>query len=292
MNDSKPRITLSVVGILSKLVIMHYFPEGYGVGLRNVPLDKRPFDPQKGIEVAPNLRIRLANKEDVDFLSRYPTSMDTPIQYSLQDYVLECSIETEDSSEAILEAWGKIEQTIISAVTALRLFKRGYIDANVSLLIATRGNKKDESLMAKRPGYAFSWDHYQLRTDEIPQLTELIKKVSNINFEKRRSFRIALDRFNKSYYDNEAEDKLIDYMIAFEALFIEGGRRSQHAIIPVACAMLLGNSQKERQEIIHILDQAYEIRNHIVHGSDYELEPEDLTLQIEELLRKSIRKLL
>jgi hypothetical protein len=299
MSGSKPKVTVTGVGILSKFVIMHYFPEGYGIGLRNVPADKRPLDPQKGIEIAPNLRIRLASKEDVDFLSRYSTSTDSPIQYSLQEYVLECSEDTEDNPEARTEASHRIRRTINNTITALRLLKHGHIEANVILWITTRATEKDEYIMAERPGYAFSWDRYQLRTDELPQLIEMVKKTSDIDFEKRRSFRIALDRFNKSFYDTENEDRLIDYIISFEALFLEGENRPQHAVIPVACAMLLGNSKEERQEIRDLLDFAYEIRNHIVHGSHYEeklaknnLELEELVEKVEDLLRVSIKKLI
>ena len=125
MSDSNPKITLTGIGILTKLAIMHYFPEGYGIEICNIPEDKRPLNPQDGIEIAPNLKLRLAQKEDAEFLSFYPSSIDSPIQYSLKDYVLECSIETEETPEAQGEASEKIRHIINSAITALRLLKQG-----------------------------------------------------------------------------------------------------------------------------------------------------------------------
>lgn len=298
MNSSKRKITLTGVGILTKFNLFHYTNKGAGAEVRFLPKKERPVNPQKGIEIAPNLKLRLANKEDVEFLSFYPTSIDSTIQYSLKDYVLEYSIETVDTPEAQGEASEKIRHMVNSTITALRLLKHGYIDANVILFITTRGKDKHASIMAEKPGYPFSWEHYQLRTDEIPRLTKLIKKVSQIDFEKRRAFRIALDRFNKSYYDTENEDKLIDYMIAFEALFLKGEKtREQSTIIPIACAMLLGKTEKQRHKIKNLLTLAYKIRNQIVHGSDYQeklanqnIELEELTKQIEDLLRTSIKK--
>ena len=143
-----------------------------------------------------------------------------------------------------------------------------------------------------------SLSEYSLATHETTELSKLVAKTLKIDLEKRKSLRIALDRFNRAYYEEENEDKLIDYIIAFEALFSSGQRRPQHAVIPVACAMLLGKSEEERQQITRLLDLAYKTRNHIVHGSDcheilknsdYELE--ELVTDVEDALRASLRKL-
>jgi len=89
-------------------------------------------------------------------------------------------------------------------------------------------------------------------------------------------------------------------MTSFEALFLKGEKtREQHTLIPIACAMLLGKTDKERQEIKILLNLAYTIRNQIVHGSDCQeklanknLELEELTKDVEDLLRASIKKLI
>ena len=114
----------------------------------------------------------------------------------------------------------------------------------------------------------------------------------------RKSFKIALSRFENSYYDIEDEDKLIDYLIAFEALFTKGKKeRSKSKVISVECAKLLGIDHKEKEEIREKLSSAYTIRNDIIHGEDFEEELDielffnDFVEEIEELLRISLRKL-
>jgi hypothetical protein len=43
MNDSKPKIALADIGILSKLTIKHYFKVGYRIEVSHIPEDKRPL---------------------------------------------------------------------------------------------------------------------------------------------------------------------------------------------------------------------------------------------------------
>lgn len=299
LSRSKPKVDLTGVGILSRFAIMHYYSDQSGVDARIVKDEDKVLDLKGGILIGPNLKLRLASKEDADFLSVYPTSIESVIQYSLHDYVLQCSLEVDDDSKVLGTASRKIRHIISSAVAAFRLLKSGYVDANVILWITTRGTDRHPSLLAEKTIRSHPFGKYILRTDEISKLTDLVERVSNLDFTSRKSLRIALDRFDKSYDEIENEDKLIDYIISFEALFLEGEGRFQHAVIPVACSMLLGKSQKERQEIKELLNLAYEIRNNIVHGSDYEeklrkkdLELEELISEVENILRASLETLI
>lgn len=140
---------------------------------------------------------------------------------------------------------------------------------------------------------------YELGTKDLVQLKGLTEKTSSIDFSKRGTLRIALDRFERSYHEPYLEDQLIDYMIAFEALFIGKKIHEQSAVITVAAGMLLGTDDEERNDISKTLELAYEIRNCIVHGSDYEqklankkIEMHQLTKNVENILRRSLKKLI
>ena len=299
MSNSKPRVKLTGIGILSRLAVMHYYTDQAGIDVRAVKEEDRVVDVSAGIEITHNLKLRLASKEDAEFLAVFPISIESIIQYSLNDYVLEYSLDANDDSKSVGEASDKIRRMINSTVLAFRMLKPGYVDSNVILWITQRGKDKHPSLMAEKTIRAHPLDHYRLRIDELTKLTDLVQKVFNVDSARRRSLHIALDRFNRSYYEIEDEDKLIDFMIAFEALYLEGEGRFQHAIVPVACAMLLGQTPEERYEIRNLLNLAYEVRNSIVHSSDYrkklrkkELELEDLINDVEEILRGSLRKLI
>jgi hypothetical protein len=298
MTSSMLKIRVTGIGILSpRFHILHY-KGNVGIDIRATLEKDRPIDLKKGIEITPNLRLRFTNKEDADLFSVFNPSGNSIIPYSLNQYVLECSLETENTSEKPAETQRRIKHSIDSVALAFRLLKAGYVDANVILWIAEINGKKQTQFSAEIHPSEYLND-YRLATHEIPKLCKLAAKTLKIDPEKRKSLRIAVDRFNRSYYEEENEDKLIDYIIAFEALFSSHERRSQHAIIPVACAMLLGKSEKQRHEIINLLDLAYKTRNCIVHGSDLgemleekKLNLEELTTEVEEILRASLRKLI
>ena len=76
---------------------------------------------------------------------------------------------------------------------------------------------------------------------------------------------LSIDRFFRGFYESNPFDKLIDYMIAFEALFTEskGGAGNQ---ISRRCAHLIGKNKKERLEVFENLRKSYQIRSDFVHG--------------------------
>jgi len=66
------------------------------------------------------------------------------------------------------------------------------------------------------------------------------------------------------------------------------------SLAAIACSILLGRNEKEREEIRKSLTKAYSMRNSIVHGAEYKKESDmlEFVAQIEEYLRGSIKKLL
>ena len=117
---------------------------------------------------------------------------------------------------------------------------------------------------------------------------------------------LAVRRFNLAYGRHNPEDKLIDIMIALEALFLKGEADGAPSgiIIAIACSTLIGKNQYDRKKIKDTLMKAYKLRNKIVHGSEFERIKTDsktgskvnvlaeLILEVENYLRESIKKLL
>ena len=84
-------------------------------------------------------------------------------------------------------------------------------------------------------------------------------------------------------------------MIAFEALLIGKKCKNKKSSISFGASKLLSETEEERQEIVSILENAYEIRNCIVHRLDYQKLPKaaeraTLTNKIENILRECIKK--
>jgi hypothetical protein len=78
--------------------------------------------------------------------------------------------------------------------------------------------------------------------------------------------RIAAKRFAESFGKQGDEDRLIDYVIAMEALL---GRKEEAIAyrIPLKLATLVGDSPPERVRIFDVSKKAYELRSSLVHGS-------------------------
>jgi hypothetical protein len=307
MVDNKPKVKLTFVGLLSPFRLLYVPPEGIGidiqiarhmVGITEAVESLGDFN--KGVKIGPNVVLRLTSKEDAENAKPFLDIVSNQFSIRLNEYVLESSVEIEDDPLLFSALWGEINDNINSVINALRLLKEGYIEANNRLVITVRGSEKKSSLIKETaiPHYEFQ-TAYNLMTKELHQVEELTEQVASFDLSKRKRLRIALDRFERSYYEPYLEDQLIDYMIAFEALFIGKKMREQSSVIPVAAAMLLGNTEEDREEIIKIMDLAYEIRNCIVHGSDYEerlknnkTEMQMLTREVEEILRNSLQKLI
>lgn len=249
----------------------------------------------EGIDLVDEVRIRRIAKEDFeDLKSRFfPLPANLRELISPNTFVLVKHITAEERHDF------QPDQTMRNTVLALRLLKRGYVYGSYVLYVLLPEKRSriltssswDEQPREERLGF-----RYALNFDEIPELKKLLEKIQSLNFSKRKRLHLACKRFQRAYEENDAEDQLIDLMIAFEALFIRKEIPGDFFKEKIAngCSDLLGKNDKERQEIKRLLTKAYSIRSHIVHGAEYKKEYDmyEFVLKIEDYLRKSIKKLL
>lgn len=314
MADVAKKVTLSTIGLLSKMELQYVAPEGYKIDIRYAQSNKAAAtaletvgDLKKGIAIGPNVILRLSSQEDAELLQRF-VDFTGRLRNELSVYVLESSIDidSEPNNPTNSEKQDNLTTNIKNVVTAFRLLKPEFIEANIKIGLSRPNEHElyfnsDHGLYQNFTGFLY-WDSsntlYKLEISELPEVRALAERISAIDFTKRSALRIALDRFEKLYYERYLEDQLIDCMIAFEALLIGKKSRDQGSIIPVAAAMLLGKTEEERQEITDVMETAYNIRNCIVHGSDYQqklskkLEMATFTRNVESILRSCIKKLL
>jgi len=116
-----------------------------------------------------------------------------------------------------------------------------------------------------------------------------------------KALRIAVTRFDLAYRNEDPEERIIDYMIALEALYT-GDIQELAYKLALRAAFFLGKTKEDRNNIFDILKKAYTVRSQIVHGQ----EPKDefilqtgrtldiygLAKEAEEILRQSIKKLI
>jgi hypothetical protein len=191
----------------------------------------------------------------------------------------------------VIEIYQESSDNLVSLVEnillALRLFKEG----DVFCKIIWSENNLEEIIL--NPTYEMpSTIHskiYSLKIEEIGQISEIFERINKTDFDNRRPLRIACNRLNRSYGKSMHDEKIIDFMIAFEALFLRENSTNSGRIIGTGCSVLLGRTDGEREKIYDFFMKAYKLRNKIVHGSAIDYSGIDETqFKLKEYLRKSI----
>lgn len=187
---------------------------------------------------------------------------------------------------------------------ALRLFSGGNVQLGPTI----------QSYWLKKWGYPnTSWGHiYHLEPLWVSGMDESILSATQASDFKRlwhrfrrtqpsKALRIAVTRFNIAYENEYPGDRLIDYMIALEALYT-GDIQELAYKLALRAAFFLGKTKEEKSSVFHLLKKAYTVRSQIVHGQEPKdefilqtgktLDIYDLAKETEEILRQSIKKLI
>jgi len=197
------------------------------------------------------------------------------------------------------EGWDKIrihpttyqqinEQTL-RLVTALRLFKRGAVGFS---MIKT-SSPIDLPLPIWKAAYRlshtpFSGSLYELKEAEVSEFRRFWENTCKLDLEQPAPIGVAIRRLNYSYERDRPEDKLVDYMVAFEALFFKEGEAGEYRHkLSVRVARFLEQEYNQRTQIATKMAEFYDKRSVVVHGEPVRLSHE-FTDSVEDYLRKSI----
>lgn len=255
------------------------------------------------IDLGGNLKIRKFSKEEVEELWRDAGILFSPIpRHEIPNlkFIIETPY-TIKKGEPISDQLPK--EMFDKVISALRLFKAGIVGFNVAystpLMWSNMGKFASSGIYYK----PFGGTQYKLTKLEIEGFREFWDEFKEIDMEGD-FLDIAIRRFNYAYERERPEDKLIDYMTAFEALFSEGSGDLRYKV-PLRVARLLETDLEQRKEIHNIIKAGYDARSDIVHGNRFiknikfksnneskripftEFEP-----MIEEYLRRSIKEVI
>lgn len=257
------------------------------------------------IELGKGLKIRrISDMEKSGYLSLasygigFPTSFGSLNIVSVK-YVLETTyLHRKETSIDTLACRRNFEDV----VTALRLFKSGSVDFNVLRTASISWVPYFGTSYGSQGRYTSPLGpKYTLVESEVKPFKRVWKRYKKFRTERaklksNKYLDIALRRFNLGIEEVDIQDKMIDYLISFEALYLpERGELTYRLCNRVAT--LLGKEEKEAQEIRKIMTKAYDLRSDIVHGKDIrpiKIEGKTIELQyfaskVEEYLRRSIR---
>jgi hypothetical protein len=191
--------------------------------------------------------------------------------------------------------------TIDDVISALRLFKGTQIRA-AGLAIWTdalglAGATQSQELWRWPYGGRF-----ELSESEVPQFLELWHFLEEGGAAR---FNFPVRRFNLSFERGLLDDRIVDLVIAAEALFLSdmGPRdRGEHRFrVALRAAKFIEHPSYSEHEVFRLMRRAYDVRSAIVHGAS----PEDTGLPdsqsadlrtftdaIEDLVRLGLRKAL
>lgn len=175
-------------------------------------------------------------------------------------------------------------------VTALRLFQSGVAGFNLirtlrMLDIPTMVGGTRSGLTYKR----FWGQPYALTGAKVREFKSFWNRFNKIDVEQPAPLSVAIRRFNYAYERDRLEDKLVDYMIAFEGLFFKRGEIGEFRHkLAIRVSRLLKQSYKERGKTTKQMTEFYDKRSAVVHGEKVDLSGEFINT-VEDHLRKSIK---
>ena len=191
-------------------------------------------------------------------------------------------------------------QLFEKVVTALRLFKKGSTD----FTLLRYESQSWDPLMQRQYGETNNprFDEsstYFMNEQETKSFGIFWKNFEN-NYVRIPNFiKIAIQRFNIAIEEAEIENKIMDYSISLEALYLSNNPELAFRLSN-RMAVLLGQSDDERIKIADFIQDVYDLRSLIAHGEDIKntkkfntiirkhITIESLLERLEELVRKSI----
>ena len=114
---------------------------------------------------------------------------------------------------------------------------------------------------------------YALVQGDVASLVSLLPAVKALDRESFSFLELALRRFNQSYGRVGAEDRLIDYMIAFEALYLNDTGAQERGEMRFRLALRVAQFLRElnqQKSLYREMRAAYNMRSSIVHGDVYD----------------------
>jgi hypothetical protein len=259
------------------------------------PLDNFNSDTYE-IDLGEGLRIRRLTLTELEEIL---DCVKQPYQITRLSYAMELEYET----KKVLGEFRGMKNPVVEVderekfdklVIALRLFKKGVVGFNIIAVTPLTGIPIFGIPRPASPSdyRSFIGYRYDLNENEVSKFKGFWNNFSKIDLSKPASLAVAVRRFNYAYERRKAEDKIVDYMVAFEALFSkehEDAESIGHKL-SVRAAHFFERDYVKRRQMMKTMKSFYSLRSKIVHGATLKpnVEIDDIANTIEEYLRKAI----
>ncbi len=273
-------------------------------------LDRFKMETEK-IQLNPGFSlIKVSNEEKEELISESRSFFASDFSYHVyfRDYALDYYFEEPkvfgDEPGIYREAFPDrvVTKNFDDICSTLRLFKRGNVGYSNIRKIARFWHPYGGTTVSGLPSREVYGEEYVLLNNEIPAFLDLWKLFQKIREKKRNRIEIALRRFNFAYTRLLPEDKLIDYIIGFEALLLKKDESQEFSYrLALRGSALLGKTTEDRRKIFAELKTAYNERSALVHGRETKefvgvggerVQFREFVNRVEEYLRFTINKFL
>lgn len=237
------------------------------------PLSNFEMEAEK-IELSPKFSIiKIPKEEREEILSQsrqliFPSYQIVPFnQYAFESYIEVPKIIGDTSPSQESRPSQIARKQFDEAGSALRLFKNGTVSYNeIRVKSSSWQLPGGFTIGLIVPQLSFG-TRYVLSKEEIPDLLNFWNFFQRARRKKRNRIEVALRRFNFGYGRITPEDKLIDCLIAFEALLLRKEERQELEYrLALRGSVLLGKTPDGRKRVFEELKTAYRERSNIVHG--------------------------
>lgn len=279
--------------------------------------------PDEVISLPDDVSIRRASDDEVDLWLQRADVMPLPAGRSTIVSVTHCIVRDFDMPKVCGEEEAKAarrrvpesthsqtSRSFTDVLSCLRLLKSEYVDIPFTDF-RIRGWCPPHvgairSQFANTPAPLFLGNRFQLSPEEVAVVSKLFELVAGFDRHKHGFLDIALRRFNLAAAEERAEDRLLDLVIALEAILLHGSdkeelRGEKRFRFSLNGAYLLSSERQERRRIFKQLREAYDCRSKVVHGgklstrisiSGQKLSAQEFTGIIEARTRQVIRQVL
>jgi hypothetical protein len=253
------------------------------------------------ISLSPQIYIRKTiineKREELD-----ESHSDFIIPSCISDFVIEIkTIVKKEISDDIslrysnnLEEYNKIINIFDIVLNSLRVLKKSSVflsNRNVANISAFTSQSKITFISSNlKP--IFEGDICQITEVEIEEFKSIFhfiheNSIATAKSKDEQRLRIAITRLNDGITRDSLIDRLIDYMIGLEALFLPDGNQELQYRLITRIAFNLEKEFGKRKQLYNEMKEYYDERSKGVHGDSGKLKKEDVN-KVEEILRKSI----
>jgi len=182
-----------------------------------------------------------------------------------------------------------VRGSLMLGLTALRLLKSGQVGVPVVV--------NDQLKPKFGPSYRFEMGAsgapaapglgYTLLLEESEPLAGLYQALAEAA--PPNNLRVALRRLDYAYERTRPEDKLIDYWVALEALFLPDISQELSFRASLRIAYYVAGTPDEREEVFRKMRLSYDTRSDVVHGQRLKADVSEVASDTEEILRRALR---